>query len=935
MHGFLVKSRDALPDADGTLWQMEYVRNGARLIWMERPDENRTFAITFRTLPSDDTGVAHIMEHSVLGGSEKFPVKEPFLELLKSSMSTFLNAMTGSDYTCYPVASKNDRDFLNLAEVYLDAVFHPLSVRDDTALLQEGWHYEYDGTNLTRNGIVLSEMKACFGSPDRIGFRELTARLYPDNAYGRCSGGDPLHIPELTFEKYKAFYGRFYHPSNASIFLDGSVDLDATLALLDTYLAPFERRAETFMPVPQTPVSRTGTCRYECPEEARKTMLWDGWVVGRAPDCERDLALDAITDVLADSNEAPLKRALLDAGLCKDVEFGSFAHQQQTVYLVVRNTDPDKAAACRNLARSTLEKACRDGLDAKRLAAILDRKEFNRREVTDGQRGLHTLHTIRNAWLNGGDPVAPLRTTEIFARLRARLGTGWYERLLREAVLDNPHHAEVTLLPSKTVARERQEAERAELARIRADLSADELDRTVAAAKDLKARQSAPDRPEDIDRLPRLSIRDVPADGHLPEYAVETEAGTTVLRPRVNAGGIVYLDFCFSLAGLADEELLDVPFLAQALGKVATQRLSALDLKAEMDSRLGRFSVNASSYRRGPQLVLHAAALAARRDDALRLVGETALATRFDDTNAIVKLRRQLREDLERTARAHGLGFASQSVRRTLSPADRISELFSGMSQLRRLQNVESVDLAALARKIFTRSRLTLSLTGDLPHDFVRRAVAAWPAAATDARSATARAPSPRPPRSEGYEADGTVGFTAMAARLPSDRPFSGAHLVAARLASLEYIWPEIRAKGGAYGGRLSIDRDGIVEFGSWSDPNPARSFDTYAGTGRALAAFVKAGNSLEKYQVSTLAKTDPARAPRQEAGWIRSLYFDGRTADDLRRERREILSTTPAEMLAIADALTAVTTNAVRCAFAKRSLLEPCKFEKIEAISK
>ena len=376
LHGFTVRSVDDLPDVQGRMWRMEYARNGADLVWLERDDDNRTFAIGFKTVPDDDTGIAHIMEHSVLCGSERFPVKEPFVELLKSSMSTFLNAMTSPDLTVYPVATKNARDYLNLAAVYLDAVFHPLSVKDDWAMRQEGWRYELDGANLVRNGVVFSEMKGAFGDPNRVGHRELCALLFPDNTYGKCSGGDPARIPDLTFAKYRAFHDRFYHPSNARIFLDGRIDLDATLALLDAYLRPFNRRDARADIPPQRPVARSAEIRYESADESRKTILWDGWVFGTFRDWDKAVALDVVTDVLADSNEAPLKRALLEAGLCEDVSFWCDGNQQLMAVVKIQNTDAAKAADCRRVVRETLERACRDGLDRKRLAAALDKLEF-------------------------------------------------------------------------------------------------------------------------------------------------------------------------------------------------------------------------------------------------------------------------------------------------------------------------------------------------------------------------------------------------------------------------------------------------------------------------------------------------------------------------------------------------------------------------------
>lgn len=932
VRGFKVSDVTDLPDLPARMWRMEYVRNGADLIWLEREDENKTFAVFFKTLPDDDTGVAHIMEHSVLCGSRRFPVKEPFVELLKSSLSTFLNAMTSADTTVYPVATKNDRDYLNLATVYLDAVFHPLSVESDWAMRQEGWHYEYDGTNLTRNGIVFSEMKAGFADPDGVGYRKLMSLLFPDVTYGKCSGGDPAHIPELTFEKYKAFHERFYHPSNARIFLDGSIDLDATLALLDSQLSDFDRRPVDATNPLQKPVAQAATIRYENTEEQKKTMLWDGWVSGTFADREREIAMDLLTDVLADSNEAPLKRALLKDGLCEDVSFWHSSHQQQMTVLTIKNTDPEKADACRRTVRETIARLCRDGLDQKRIAALLDKFEFHVRECDQSQRGLHYLWLASETWLHGGDPTANFRYTDLFTSLRKRIGTGWYEQTLRETLLDNPHHASVTMIPDKTLAERNRAAERETMKRIKDGFTPAELEKVVAETKRLKARQSAPDRAEDIRKLPRLSIRDIPLEGKLPVWTESAKGGVTVLRPHIAANGIVYLDLCFALDDLTDNELLDVPFLTSVLKKLATDRFAPLALKNELDSRLGRFDVSVASTERGPYLIVHISALASRQADILQLADEILLHTRYDDTAAIAKLHRQRKDDWERSAKTRGGRFANVRAQMNVSEKRRLEELFDGISQLRHLQGERFGDLRELAQKIFTRDRLLLSATDNLPEAFIDQTLALLPSRPLTRGHAPASASAPV---SEGYVADGNVGYTAFVGKAPTDRPFGGAWNVAARIVSLDYLWQEVRVKGGAYGGALNVDWDGAICLSSWRDPNPARTFATFTAAGQALADFLKGTPDIEKYQVAALARTDPSRTPRQEAERVRNLYLAKLTCDDLRRLRKEIIGTTSEDLAAFAELLKGLPANASRCAFAKRDLLGPCKLKRIEPIDR
>ena len=938
LSGFRVKTVTELPDVSARLWRMEYEKNGAELVWVECPDENRTFTVFFKTVPSDDTGVAHIMEHSVLCGSEKYPVKEPFVELLKSSFATFLNAWTSSDCTAYPFATKNPKDFLNLADVYLDAVFHPLSVRDDWAMRQEGWHYEYDGTNLTRNGIVYSEMKGAFGDPNQIADLELGRLLFPDNTYGRESGGDPAHVPELTYEAYKAFHARFYHPSNARFFLYGRIDLKATLALIDSYLKSYERRSVDIAVPRQKPVAGAKTLSYECAEKGDRAILCDGWVTGSFDDRERNAALGILCDLLAGSNESPVKRSLLAAGLCENVNLYHGGYEQQTLFLQVKNTSAAKAGVCRRTVRETVERLCRDGLDARRLAALIDREEFSWREMDTDQRGLLLFGRVRSSWLYGGDPALNLSATDLFKRLRERIGTGWYEQVLRQAMLENPHHAEVTLLPSATLASERRQRERDELAKIKAGLSAEELTRIAAEAKALKARQSAPDRPEDVAKLPRLALSDIPLRGSVPQRSVGTIDGVTVVRPQVGVSGIAYLDFYLPLTdpepskGLTDYELLDVPFLASVFGKLPTERYTEQQLQNELDGKLGAFEVFPVSREKGPYLAVRLSALASRKDEMLRLAEEVLLRTRFDDAAAIGRLRAQRREQLEREARSYGRSMVQTRAKRRLSRRCHHAELFAGLEQLRRLRgDIRGEDLARLARLIFTgaaQKGLTVVATGDLTDADLRRAIAIWPQGERERRAVPCNWFAPG---NEGFVADGAVGYAAMASRLPEDVPFSGAQLVAAKIVSLEHLWNEIRVKGGAYGGNLNVSPDGEVVYASWRDPNPANSLAQFRRSGEALRAFVASGPSLASYQVATAKTTEPNLSPRAEAWFVANQHLNGRDPECLQKLRREILETKSADLLPFAQTLSSLTNSifTTTAVFANEKLLQPCGLDR------
>jgi len=946
LQGFRVESVTELPEVPGRMVRMTYEKNGADLVWLDRADENKTFAIAFKTLPDSDDGVAHVIEHSVLCGSAKYPVKEPFVDLLKSSLATFLNAMTYPDKTVYPVSSRNGRDFLNLADVYLDAVFHPLSVTNDWALKQEGWHYELAADDrgaetLVRNGVVYSEMKGSYANPNSVAFRETMKLLFPGHTYGFSSGGDPERIPELTPEKYRAFHARFYHPSNARIFLDGQIDLKATLALLDGYLKDYGR-SDVRTEIPLQPVV-TGKTRvaYESALTTDKTILADGWVVGTYADRETQLALKVISEVLVGSNEAPLKKALLDAGLCEDVYLWCDEIQQPVIVLMLKNTSAEKAAACRKLVRETLERLCREGLDRRQVSAQLDNLEFHTREKDSGgsTRGLAFMNTALDSWLYGGDPAEGFRSAKLFATLRDKIASGGFEGCLKKCVLDNPHHAEVTLVPSTTLGAERAATQAQELAALKAKMSAGELARVRAEAKRLKEIQDAPNRPEDVAKLPRLDVSDIPLMGSVPKATVETVDGVTVIRPETGADGIFYLDLCFSLAGLTDAELLDLPLLTQVLGELATEHFSALDLRRELDGRLGRSSFSCRSFERGPQLIVHVSALETRKDDAVRLASEVALRTKFDDADAVGNLLLQERTRMEESVQTSGSGYAMTRAARGLSAAGRTSERFAGLEQLRHLQArcaakdfaKTAARLSALAEKVFVRNRLTVCATGvAAAPPFVRSCVAAFPAGAMLGEILNGEAVENV---SEGFSISAPVGFAATANRLPADVPYCGSQQVAARILTLEYLWNEIRVKGGAYGTRLSVRPSGDVLTMTYRDPNPSRSLEKLAAAGAALETFVASGEPFGKYQVATIGATEPYLTPRHESQRAYELFFNGRTPEDLARLRREILTTTREDLAKFATTLVKMSKSSRVCVVAGEKLLEPCKLQKTEPV--
>jgi len=899
LYGFLVQSVTPVPDVGGQMWRMVYEKNGAELVWLERADDVKTFAIAFQTLPEDDTGVAHILEHAVLQGSEKYPVKCPFAELRKSSLNVFLNAMTGLDLTCYPFSTRNDRDFLNLADVYLDAVFHPTAVKSPRAFRQEGWHCEIDPKTGAPyyNGVVYNEMKGVHADPERVANREVLHYLFPDNVYGCDSGGKPSAIPDLTYEAFCAFHSKHYHPSRARIFLDGRVDLAAILGKLDAVLSAFAP-SEKASPIPlQKPVARTATIPYPAANGGRGTILADGWVVGFGRDLIRQAAFEVLTDYLAGSNEAPFKKALLAKGLCDDLYLYCGGYQQMPLVLVVRGTSPEKAAACRATLRETVEALLKDGLDHARLRALINKHEFSVREM-DGSnpRGLSFGLAALGSWRYTDDPAAAFDVTGTFAQLRAGVESGLFETCLREAFVNNPHHVELTYVPSVTCKAPEPKPITGDIETLKRE------------AEELAAFQKQPDSEAAKATIPALRIADIPKSGQIVAHTIATNGPVTVVTTKPTTDGIAYASAYFPADGLNADELKMLPLLASLFGRLPTAQHDALALQTEVADKVGRLDFATAATERGNFLVAEFAVLTNRGEEAVALMKEVLLQTRFDDPAAIDRVIRQRCLAAEREVSSRGDHLAERYASRDFSRRAASRDILSGYAQLRYLQDAGravsplTAALTALASKVIVRDGMILSVTDNLPTG-ARNALCDFP------HSPDGAAPKPaplalEPPTLAGIKIDGDAGFSGTAAALPDDVPYHGSMRVASNILSLGYLFRQIREKGGAYGTSLGIHSDGLTVCFTYRDPTPVASLAVIRRAGDELMAFAHSEEPLERHIVATIAGMDPYRSPSAEAQRPVELYLAKRTPADIAREREEVLATSRDDLARVAEVL-------------------------------
>ncbi len=945
VHGFTVRAVQPLPELKATLYRMEYAKNGADLVWLDRPDDNKTFSIAFKTIPSDHTGVFHILEHSVLCGSRKYPVREPFVELIKSSLQTFLNAMTFPDKTMYPLSSRNSQDFLNLIDVYMDAVFHPLSVERPLGFWQEGWHYELESPQgeLTRNGVVLNEMKGAFADPDEVMAFELGRALFPDTCYGYESGGHPEHIPELTFEQYVESHRRFYSPSNSYIFLDGDMDIGAVLAKLDSFLRAFDRTpvdADIPMQKPVHPEPVTAYYEIGPEDQGDRALLGEGWVCSTFDDPERVSGCAVLSRLLCGTNESPLKKVVLDRGLAQDVELHSYdGIQQNFLFLVCRNTAPEKMDELVRTVYDVLREQAR-GLDRRQLHAILNQVEFANREKDFGRmpRGLIFAMSALESWLYGGDPAQNLCSDGLFAALRKKVDEGWFEKLLTEVFLENPHTARVLLLPSRTLGEERLARDRQELAAVRAGWDEAQTRAVMEDFAALRRFQNAGDPPEAVKTLPVLSLSDIPERGAELPYEERAFQGVCLLHQELETGGIVYLDMFFDAGDLSGEELAALPMAAQLLGKLATQRRPALELSALIREKLGRFAAGAQCFERRsdrrpvPVLQVSAALLPERKAEAVSLLREILLETSLEDGAAVRNLLRQERIGLEQAAQTAGNAFALCRASAGISAAGAVGDVLRGVEQLRFLQRAErEFDSAggafiaragALLKKLLTRGRVTFSVAGELDEAWLQDVLSILPEGSRGPDAVYTPCPHP----AEGFVIPAGIGFAACAARLDeAGAEFDGSMAVADKLLSLDYLWNNVRVKGGAYGVNMGVGSDGTVSLTSYRDPHCAGTLDVFARCGQALRDFAATGEPLDRFIISTVGSLEPVTTPRIEQARAARMHFTGVTPEDTQKLRRQVLHATSEKLLAFADVLDRLIPASRVCVVGGAPVLDAC----------
>ncbi|MBR5093687.1 MAG: insulinase family protein [Oscillospiraceae bacterium] len=945
LHGSVVKQVRELPELSARLWELEHEKTGAQLVWLERADENKAFSIAFKTLPEDSTGVFHILEHSVLCGSDKYPVKEPFVELLKSSVQTFLNAMTYPDKTVYPISSRNDQDFLDLMDVYLDAVLHPAIYHKPEIFRQEGWRYEL-GEETRYTGVVFNEMKGAFGSPYTVLFNAISELLFPDNCYRFVSGGDPAHIPDLSYEQFLADHRRYYHPSNARIALVGSVDLDAALEKIDSFLCGYDRQEMVFDIPMQEPVKAL-TCEipYEVGQEEPlegRAIVCGARTFCRFDEQQRTFAAHILADYLAGDNDAPLKKAVLSAGLGQDLQLDvEDGLQQEIVCWTVWNTDAEKLDEIHRTVRETVEKIAAEGLDAQRLQACFNHFAFQRRDRDSGYapRSLTEALTMLDAWLYGGDPAQPLLVEDSLHALERELDSGYFAELLRELFLDEEHIVTIVLTPSHTLGEEKARREAERVAAESAAWTEDRKAELQRQAESLAAWQQTPDSPEALATIPVLKLSDLKEQPAELPMTVGRLGGIQVLRHKT-AGKLLAFKTIFKATDLALEELPKLVVLCSTLGIMGTRRHSGEALQMLVKERIGKLKIQPNVLPGSDpehcrvQLTASVVCLEEQGVPAAELLREILTETDLSDRRLLRDLLQQAALNAQMAMSSAGHQYAMMRTCAYNSAHGVAKEHIAGTELALRLKKWSTAEDAALdglleglsrlLRKCATAERLTLSATENVPEDLLELLIAAFP---SDGVVPPAEATyAPLGTRREGIQIPAAVGYASRATDLRTcGMGYRGSIPVLANILNFVYLWSEIRVQGGAYGCGLMGRDSGDLGFYTYRDPQPGRSLGVIDRAAEFVRGFCAEDPDLTGFILGSVSTLDPLLTEEERRDLAEDRFFKGVGQEDVCRWYSELLHTTPADLLALCPALDAIRERQTACVVGGSAQLDAC----------
>lgn len=945
---------------------LRHKKSGARIAILSNNDDNKVFYIGFRTPPEDETGVPHIIEHTTLCGSKKFPVKDPFIELAKGSLNTFLNAMTYPDKTVYPVASCNDKDFKNLMDVYLDAVFNPNITKYEEIFKQEGWHYELTGKDdeLKINGVVYNEMKGAYSSPDEVLSSQIYRSLFPDNTYSKDSGGNPEYIPKLTYEAYLDFYHKYYHPSNSYIYLYGDMDVVERLEWLDKeYLSLYDYKKvnSEINKQPAFDEIKNVETQYSITmddSQENKTYLSYNRVVGDSLDEMLYQAFDVLDYALVSSPGAPVKQALIDAGIGDDV-YGSYdAGILQPVFsFVAKNANASQADEFESIIENTLKEVVKTGINKEALLAGINSSEFKFREADFGQfpKGLLFGLNCLDSWLfDDMKPFIHLECLGTFAKLRKAVDADYFEKLIQEYLLDNTHGSSVTVKPKRGLGNEREEALAKELSDYKASLSDEEIKKLIEDTEHLKKYQEEPSSDEDLRKLPMLTRADMKKNA-MPFSNIEDELlDVKVVRHDIESNGIDYISFLFDAGDFAQSELGYLGFFTNALGLVSTEKYSYTDLANATNIYTGGISTGTASH---PDIKdrnnfvfkfeVKLKVLEKNLDKALELMEQMLLTSDFTDTKRLGELVAQIKARLQANLSSSGHLVAAMRSMSSFSRYALYQDELKGIAFYRSICHIEkelsespksvSDKLAAIAKKLFARNRMLISFTGNNEaygnaKPSLEKVIAGFNKMSAVGNQAEVHFNTAK----EAFIDASQIQYVAKTGDFICEGyEYTGALRLLRIILSYDYLWINVRVKGGAYGCMNTFLRSGESYFVSYRDPNLSDTLDVYDRIPEYIKSFSPDERDMTKYIIGTFSALDTPMNPEAKGSRSLSAYLEGITYEQIQKERNEILNAQPEDIRRLADLVEAVLKKDSICVIGNENMIKESAglFENVEKL--
>ena len=902
-------------------------KSGARLMQLENADDNNVFSICFRTPPQDDTGLPHIMEHSVLCGSRKYPLKEPFLELLKGSLNTFLNAFTFADKTLYPVASRNEKDFFNLIDVYLDAVFYPSIYKCPEIFWQEGWHHELDDKDreIVYKGVVYNEMRGAFSTPETLLASKIQESLFPDTAYRFEAEGDPDAIPTLTQEKFLDFHRRYYCPQNSYIYLYGDGDILKRLKFLDGYLSKFDKVVSPSTIELQKPIKREITVDYPIsPTETEKdkSFLSLNFVMGEFSDYETNLASNILEHMLIETPASPLRKALLDSGIGKDI-LGNFDNdiRQPVLSIIAKNSNPKDLEKFKEIVFETLETLVKNGIDGKLIEASINAMEFELREAYSEWMPKGLIYNIwaLSTWLYGGDPFITLEYQKTFERISSL--PNYFEGLIEKKLIENGHSSLVMLRPDPGLGERKSREIAQKLAEYGKNLSEREVNELINQTGKLKMRQSTPDPPDDLAKLPLLTLGDINPTVDKDELPTveRDEGGTKVLFHPIFTNGIAYVNFLFDTTAVEQHLLPYIGLLADVLTKMKTPNHGYEDLANEININTGGIEVTAEAYAENgsdsiyyPKLIVRSKALIDKIPDTFHLILEVA-NTRFDDKKRLKEIIQETRSALEKKILEEGHYTASDRLASYFSEYGAYGEVLDGFSYFKFISEIEKkfdeeadkiiADLYRVANAILTKSMLISATLAESDWEIIQKNLPALlNGFRGDGKLTPLRYKFDLKRNNEGFLTRSDVQYVAKGYNINVSRRYGGDLLVLKTALQWDYLWNRLRVMGGAYGGRITLERDGNMIFSSYRDPNLVETLEIYDEAADYLKDFRPDEREMTKYIIGTVGELDRPLTPAVRGERATKYWISKVNRDDLQRERDEVLGTKPEDIRRCAD---------------------------------